>query len=1677
MLQIIQIAAQTVNNFGVTAIDACGGNSTTTYSPLEGSVFPAGTTAVTVTSTDQSSNTSTATFNVTVADNQAPTVITQPLTVALDATGSASITATQVDNGSYDNACGGIASMTISRSNFGCSDVGNHNVTLTVTDLSGNVSTGNSIVTVTALDSDGDNIPNVCDLDNDNDGILDSDECVSSNFFWSSAPSVSGNIASGTINGIGYTYNSSSAVSTTSSMFAHNVFPASYNVPNSNPTIQNVNATNNTLTFASPMTNPVLVFASIGNGGTHVPIEFSAPVQVLWSNGNVVQNTATRITGNEGFAIVRLNGTFSSISFNYLAYEYYANFAFGADFYTFCDTDGDGITDNLDLDSDADGCSDAVEGGAGFALSQVVNDQLTGNVDANGVPLLATASGQGVGTSNVSSASCMCDLNLDAINPVAIAQDVTVALDASGNGTVTAAMIDHGSTDNCGIASISVNNTSFNCANVGINPVTITVTDNNGNTSTASANVTVVDNIAPGNGIAVSYSAPTAAITNVTEASGYNVVYKLSIPNASNWDFPSQISYATNNSAALANIPLDRIAYYMVLDNKWVWVSMDAFTNDPSALGIPTGSSKFQQTVSNMNVYSSTNSGVTDGVGIATGNIEMWADCYVGNNGLSGIGGNNSIYDYNDASNNSQNCYGSFQVHNYGAQQTLFGFNRWSGGGTSDLGIGNQVGGSGHKDWTFAQNANTYSTKELYILVKGGGVIAQDTVVYLDANGLATITNSQVIDPTASDMCGIASSSVSQTSFTCADLGVNTVNVSLTDVNNNTATSTANVTVIDTILPVAIAQDVTVQLDATGNGTLAAATVNNGSTDNCGIASMSLSQTTFSCTDTEVQSSLYFDGSLDKVTVPANPALNFNTGTVEAWVKPGAASNNRAVLAMRTSVSNTRWSIHLNESANSMGLWNGSAYTTFPYNFVPGTWHHVAVSFTGSATIFYINGVQAHSMFTQINTSVTNTPFAVGSPNDPGYLHEDFVGEMDEVRVWNVVRTPAQILASKDGGLSGTETGLVTYLPFNENSGTITADKSSNGFTGSISGATWNTQNSPVSSSPVVTLAVTDNGGNVSYATSTVTVLDNLAPVMATNSINVDLASRNAYTLTQAEIDQLGANSSDNCEVSFTISNHTIDCSTVGQSLNLTLTGTDPSGNSSSVPVTVSVTDMNSVCNDPPVAVCQNITIHTGANCDATIVANDIDGGSTDPDGDVLNYTVDNAGPFTVGNHNVTLTVSDGEYSHSCVATVTVTDITAPVAIAQNVTVQLDASGNGSTTAALVDNGSSDACGVASMTINNATFTCANVGSNNPVTLTVTDVNGNVSTASAMVTVVDAIAPVAIAQNVTVQLDASGNGSTTAALVDNGSSDACGVASMTINNSTFTCANVGSNNPVTLTVTDVNGNVSTASAMVTVVDAIAPVAIAQNVTVQLDASGNGSTTAALVDNGSSDACGVASMTINNATFTCANVGSNNPVTLTVTDVNGNVSTASAMVTVVDAIAPVAIAQNVTVQLDASGNGSTTAALVDNGSSDACGVASMTINNATFTCANVGSNNPVTLTVTDVNGNVSTASAMVTVEDNIAPLAVAQGMTLQLDATGNGSITTADIDNGSSDACGISSMSLDVNAFTCANVGPNTVTLIVIDNNGNSSSTTAIVTVEDNVAPVALTQDVTVSIRR
>jgi len=102
-------------------------------------------------------------------------------------------------------------------------------------------------------------------------------------------------------------------------------------------------------------------------------------------------------------------------------------------------------------------------------------------------------------------------------------------------------------------------------------------------------------------------------------------------------------------------------------------------------------------------------------------------------------------------------------------------------------------------------------------------------------------------------------------------------------------------------------------------------------------------------------------------------------------------------------------------------------------------WHHLATTFDGTNYRLYLDGEE-------INNSTLyqgKTPLSTEKVDMIG--DHLFVGKIDEVRVWNVVRTGEQIKTNMDKSLTGNESGLVAYYPMDVNNNWEIIDKSSNG--------------------------------------------------------------------------------------------------------------------------------------------------------------------------------------------------------------------------------------------------------------------------------------------------------------------------------------------------------------------------------------------------------------------------------------------------------------------------------------------------------------------------------------------------------------------------------------------------------------------------------------------------------
>ena len=269
--------------------------------------------------------------------------------------------------------------------------------------------------------------------------------------------------------------------------------------------------------------------------------------------------------------------------------------------------------------------------------------------------------------------------------------------------------------------------------------------------------------------------------------------------------------------------------------------------------------------------------------------------------------------------------------------------------------------------------------------------------------------------------------------------------------------------------------------------------------------------------------------------------------------------------------------------------------------------------------------------------------------------------------------------------------------------------------------------------------------------------------------------------------------------------------------------------------------------------------------------------------------------------------------------------------------------------------------------------------------MTATDINGNVDVCQFNVTVEDNEPPMAnCVAPFNLPLDADGNASITVGDIDNGSTDNCAIASMSIAPDTFTCADVGPN-VVTLTVMDIYGNVSTCTTIVTVQDVTPPVIVCPADVIADTDPGICGAEVFFPDAIAADACGILSVvqTAGLPSGSIFPVGINT-VEFTATDVNGNSSVCSFTITITDNEAPMAVCQDITIQLDEFGDATITPADIDGGSSDNCAIDTITASQTVFDCSDVGANN-ITLTVTDIYGNVATCIAVVTVKMLLRPL--------------------------------------------------------------------------------------------
>ena len=205
--------------------------------------------------------------------------------------------------------------------------------------------------------------------------------------------------------------------------------------------------------------------------------------------------------------------------------------------------------------------------------------------------------------------------------------------------------------------------------------------------------------------------------------------------------------------------------------------------------------------------------------------------------------------------------------------------------------------------------------------------------------------------------------------------------------------------------------------------------------------------------------------------------------TIEFWAKQeGSSDDTDAMINMGGD--GKRLTL---KSSGHMPAWTDS-WNAYASNGISlNEWHHIAyVANNGTLSALYIDGVsQTIEGGTSISMPTNTWYLASWYGGDVSSLN--FVGCLDELRIWNDERTASEISSNKDTELTGNEQGLVGYWKFNEGSGTTLADSK-----GNANGTLYNMENSDWVTGPNL------NGGNppantppVANAGSDQTVTDN----------------------------------------------------------------------------------------------------------------------------------------------------------------------------------------------------------------------------------------------------------------------------------------------------------------------------------------------------------------------------------------------------------------------------------------------------------------------------------------------------------------------------------------------------------------------------------------------------------
>ncbi len=495
-----------------------------------------------------------------------------------------------------------------------------------------------------------------------------------------------------------------------------------------------------------------------------------------------------------------------------------------------------------------------------------------------------------------------------------------------------------------------------------------------------------------------------------------------------------------------------------------------------------------------------------------------------------------------------------------------------------------------------------------------------------------------------------------------------------------------------------------------------------------------------------------------------------------------------------------------------------------------------------------------------------------------------------------------------------------------------------------------------------------------------------------------------------------------------------------------------------------------------PTITCHSDTIVNA--CSATIVSYSIDYINTDSvrfeftgvtTGSGIGTGSDSL--FAYGTTTLEIVAYDttaGTDNDTCSFDITIADTSVPEVYCNDTTVYLDANAEAIVTWQHVLESASDNCTLSDTLLNTVqaiNLNCNHLGSDTLITVLVKDQVDSTASCIASVTVADSIKPKVYCSPDTVFLDSNGDVTVSYLNVLDSVVENCSIADTVINNLSslyLNCSMLGDTS-VTISVTDGSSNVGICQTTIHVKDNLDPeIDCVYDTFVYINLVDTVAMTNALLLDRVSDNCDY-TLSYSHKSLSCAETGSTVLVEVTATDQSGNSATCDATVAVLDTIHPNLKCRDLTLYLDNSGQASIGKASLIKSLTDNCSLGDTILTQYDFQCSDVGTIKD-TVTVTDIGGLSSTCISNVTILDTLLPHAICKDYIAQLDDYGKASVSASDINDHSTDECGIDTMWLDTYAFHCTDTGTLRVNLFVQDINSNIGTCSALVNLDDDIDP-------------